>query len=267
MLVATTEAGDSLPIGQALREVGVYPEVLEKAWSEGEASSEYFEEQGVDYKWGFVRLGQSDAMLAVRIRADYRAPLNEFRTNILVSSGIATLFAALLAALMATTVTRPVERLSFAARRIRKGRMDRAVPLEPGLELGRLSRAMERMRKGIMRRDEQLRLMLAQVAHEIRNPLEGLELFAAAAEETDDSEEGGAPAEANPGGDRGPQRHHQRFLDLREAGRTGGSGRRTFGRPSGRLRHWWNPKCGRPEAPSRWNSRSPRSSHESRRTR
>lgn len=45
---------------------------------------------------------------------------------------------------------------------------------------------MERMRKGILERDEQLRLMLAQVAHEIRNPLGGLELFASAAADTAD---------------------------------------------------------------------------------
>jgi signal transduction histidine kinase len=48
---------------------------------------------------------------------------------------------------------------------------------------------MERMRVGIHRRDEQLRLMLAQVAHEIRNPLGGLELFAAAAADAKDPEE------------------------------------------------------------------------------
>jgi two-component system, OmpR family, sensor kinase len=44
---------------------------------------------------------------------------------------------------------------------------------------------MERMRLGILARDEQLRLMLAQVAHEIRNPLGGLELFASAAADTE----------------------------------------------------------------------------------
>ena len=66
--------------------------------------------------------------------------------------------------------------------------MDEPVREERGGELGRLSRAMERMREGILHRDEQLRLMLAQVAHEIRNPLGGLELFASAAAETGDAE-------------------------------------------------------------------------------
>ncbi len=67
--------------------------------------------------------------------------------------------------------------------------MDEPVATERGQEMGRLSRAMERMRRGIQERDEQLRLMLAQVAHEIRNPLGGLELFASAASETEDAAE------------------------------------------------------------------------------
>jgi signal transduction histidine kinase len=41
----------------------------------------------------------------------------------------------------------------------------------------------------VVERDEQLRLMLAQVAHEIRNPLGGLELFASAVAETEDADE------------------------------------------------------------------------------
>ena len=45
------------------------------------------------------------------------------------------------------------------------------------------------MRVGIVRRDEHLRLMLAQVAHEIRNPLGGLELFAAAVADAESPEE------------------------------------------------------------------------------
>jgi signal transduction histidine kinase len=67
--------------------------------------------------------------------------------------------------------------------------MDEPVAGEAGHEVGRLAQAMESMRLGILERDEQLRLMLAQVAHEIRNPLGGLELFASAVAETEDPEE------------------------------------------------------------------------------
>ena len=67
--------------------------------------------------------------------------------------------------------------------------MDRPFDLEGEDEIGQLARAMDRMRTRIRHRDEQLRLMLSRVAHEIRNPLGGLELFAAAAQDTEDPTE------------------------------------------------------------------------------
>ncbi len=98
---------------------------------------------------------------------------------------VAAVTAILLALFLARNVARPLERLSRVAQRIQRGRWSEPV----GEELRQLSRAMERMREGIVRRDEHLRLMLAQVAHEIRNPLGGLELFAAAVGDADSPEE------------------------------------------------------------------------------
>jgi signal transduction histidine kinase len=163
---------------------------LETAWTEGQAVTPLFPgEDGRFYKYGFKQLEQSDVMLVVLMRADYLAPLAEFRRTLVLGSVGAAIVFGMLAASLATGIVRPLERLSRAALRIQRGRWDQSVADERGDELGRLSRAMERMRVGIIQRDEQLRLMLAQVAHEIRNPLGGLELFASAAVETDDPEE------------------------------------------------------------------------------
>ena len=128
-------------------------------------------------------------MLTVLMRADYLAPLNRFQRTLVLGSFGTAILAALIAATLATNIVRPLERLSRGAIKIQRGRWDESVAVERGDELGRLSRAMERMRLGIVRRDEQLRVMLAQVAHEIRNPLGGLELFATAALEAEDPEE------------------------------------------------------------------------------
>ena len=102
----------------------------------------------------------------------------------------ASLFAAMMAAglgtLLATGIIEPLERLSGSALRIQRGQVTQPVEPEAGVELGQLARAMERMREAVVERDEQLRVMVAQVAHEIRNPLGGLELLAAAAAETED---------------------------------------------------------------------------------
>jgi signal transduction histidine kinase len=109
----------------------------------------------------------------------------------MVGSVVAAVIAALIAWMLATAISGPLNRLGRVALRIQRGHMDEPVRRERGGEVGRLSRAMERMRVGILHRDEQLQLMLAQVAHEIRNPLGGLELFASAAAESEDPEERG----------------------------------------------------------------------------
>ncbi len=189
-VIVTTDSPQIYPIGTPLRWLDAYAPELELAWTDGEAVSPLFEGQdGRFYKYGFKRLEQSDAMLTVLMRADYLAPLNRFQRTLVLGSFGTAILAALIAATLATNIVRPLERLSRGAIKIQRGRWDESVAVERGDELGRLSRAMERMRLGIVRRDEQLRVMLAQVAHEIRNPLGGLELFATAALEAEDPEE------------------------------------------------------------------------------
>ena len=189
--LVTTLPTDSIPIGATLWELAPYSEEIHRATTLGHTVSPLFyqEAEGRYFKYGFVRLEQTDAVLAVLMPADFMAPLYAFRRTVLGGSILAAVVAALIAWLLATTVTRPLNRLGRVALRIQRGRMDEPVGEEGGGELGRLSRAMERMREGILQRDEHLRLMLAQVAHEIRNPLGGLELFAAAAAETEDARE------------------------------------------------------------------------------
>ncbi len=189
-VLVTTEPPELFPIGTPLRWLDAYGPELARAWDEGEAVTPLFRgEDGRFYKYGFKQLDEGDAMLAVLMRADFLEPLDRIRNTLFAGAAGAVLLAALLAALLATGIVRPLERLSRAALRIQRGRWDESVAEERGDEVGRLSRAMERMRLGIIQRDEQLRLMLAQVAHEIRNPLGGLELFASAALETEDREE------------------------------------------------------------------------------
>lgn len=181
---------DSVPIGTPLRFLDQFVPEMDEARQVGHATTRGFRgSDGRLYKWGFAELEQSDLLLAVLMPADFLAPLASLRRQLLLYAGLAAVLAALLAALLAAGIVEPVERLSRVALRIQRGHMDEPVAPERGVELGRLSRAMERMRQGVQQRDEQLRLMLAQVAHEIRNPLGGLELFASAAGEAEDPAE------------------------------------------------------------------------------
>lgn len=188
--VVSSHPADSVPIGTPLRFLDSFGPELEQARTDGNATTVAF--TGTDgrlYKWGFAQLEQSPLVLAVLMQADYLSPLALLKRNLFVGSALAAVLAAVLAGLLAARIIEPLERLSRVALRIQRGHMSEPVAPERGEEMGRLSRAMERMRQGILVRDEQLRLMLAQVAHEIRNPLGGLELFAAAAADADDPTE------------------------------------------------------------------------------
>ncbi len=187
--IVSTESAESLPIiGTSVLIFSAYD--LSGLWEDGSATSPLFEgTDGRFYKYGFARLEESDVALAVLMRADYLAPLARLRRSVLLASAITVVLSVLVAIGLAARIAKPLERLSRVALRIQRGRITRSIEVEEGVEIGRLSRAMERMRLGIIQRDEQLRLMLAQVAHEIRNPLGGLKLFSAIAADSADPKE------------------------------------------------------------------------------
>jgi len=79
--------------------------------------------------------------------------------------------------LISQKMVSPLEELSQMARRMGFGDMKQAVLIKSDNELGLLSQAMEDMRKKVLARDQELNLMLQGIAHEVRNPLGGIELF------------------------------------------------------------------------------------------
>lgn len=189
--IVTSEDPDSIPIGTPLPFLEPYEAEIEEALTNGVGSTTrlFPGSDGRFYKYGFKQLEQTTAMIAVQAPADFVAPLRRLRTLIIAGALLSLLLAVVLGNLLAANFARPLEGLSRAALRIQRGHMDHKVELDRADELGRLANAMERMRVGIQERDEQLRLMLAQVAHEIRNPLGGLELFASAASDAETPEE------------------------------------------------------------------------------
>ena len=172
---------DSIPIGTLLRFLEPHREEMTRARTIGFATTDAFDYDDRQYKYAFMQLKQSPAVPAVLMPADFMRPVGRLGRTLLLGSMFAALLAAGLGTLLAGGVIEPLERLSRSARLMERGQMSQPVAPEEGLEVGQLARAMERMRGALVQRDEQLRLMVAQVAHEIRNPLGGLELFAAVA--------------------------------------------------------------------------------------
>lgn len=122
--------------------------------------------------------GDAVGFVLVEASADYLGPLAAFRRRLIIGGLVALALVLIATALGAGRVTRPVVRLAAAALRIGRGDLDVPIRVRTRDEVGFLAQTLDDMRAALKARDERLQMMLAGIAHEVRNPLGGLELYA-----------------------------------------------------------------------------------------
>jgi signal transduction histidine kinase len=138
---------------------------------------------GRPYKTGYAPLrdenGGISAYAGVNARASFYDSIHELRTTMAVIAIFGTLLLMAFASLSARRVSVPLSRLSEAASRIGEGKLDTEIPPGEGTtaESEILASTMRSMARSLAVRDEEMQLMLAGIAHEVRNPLGGIELF------------------------------------------------------------------------------------------
>jgi signal transduction histidine kinase len=149
------------------------------------AASVTFEgNDGVWYKTGYAPVLGAGAektpvlALGAQAPASYFTSLADLRGRLLAwGAGLALV--SIIAAVIATLlITRNVRRLATAAERIGAGDLRQPVAVKSHDELGVLGQTMDRMRRQLAERDAKMQQMLAGIAHEVRNPLAGMTLFA-----------------------------------------------------------------------------------------
>jgi signal transduction histidine kinase len=177
------DAGGGLPVGAEVPELARDRLELARVFQGAPSSSQVLFEgkDGRLYKTGYAPIlqdGKVAGAIGVEGSAEFFGPLKRlFR---LYAAWVATALVLLgvVAVLTARTLAAPLNRLVESALRIGRGDLITQVPTEPTLEIGILARELEEMRQGLESRDRQLKMMLAGVAHEVRNPIGGIELFA-----------------------------------------------------------------------------------------
>ena len=128
------------------------------------------------YLWGFYRFSD-DYWLALRLSASNFEAIDNLSKIIWTFGLVGVLLSILLGYLIAKSITRPVNELVNFSAGIGKGNLKLPVPLEMKGELKILSDAMILMRENIADNQKEKEKILAQIAHEIRNPLGGIELL------------------------------------------------------------------------------------------
>jgi signal transduction histidine kinase len=188
LILATTDTL-GMQVGEVAAGLDNYTSEIDRAL-EGEAvvTVPFTDEAGHVYQTAFVPVtGFVDplqmrqgivAVLGVDLSVEFLEVFDDFRrmTVILMLLGVG--LTVLVGFVFARTLSGPIASLVSSAERMERGEMTEPVRVEARDEIGYLGHALENMRRGIVRRDRHLRTMLAGVAHEIRNPLGGIEIFA-----------------------------------------------------------------------------------------
>jgi signal transduction histidine kinase len=137
---------------------------------------------GVDFQTGYAPIKSgSEAVVAavgVEIGVGFVKALRMFARGAFLLAGGAAVVTLLAGLMLGKSVTEPIAKLVEAAQAIGRGELTKPVRPPSRDELGYLGQTLDEMRCGLLARDERLRQMLAGVAHEIRNPLGGIELHA-----------------------------------------------------------------------------------------
>jgi signal transduction histidine kinase len=146
------------------------------------ASSTLFKgHDGQWYKSGYAPMTLDSRVVGIVLvegSAETLATVRTMQRHLLQLGVFCLVLAFILALLISKRLTAPLARLQQAARQIGLGKFDQPIQVHGRDEIAFLAQTMEEMRNAILRRDERQKAMLAGVAHEIRNPLGGIELFA-----------------------------------------------------------------------------------------
>ena len=193
------DAGGGLPVGTELPDLARDRLELTRVLAGKRAASQvlFTGSDGLLYKTGYapvVQDGQVVGAIGVEGSAAFFGPLRRLWRTFVMASAVALAVLAIIAVFTARGLAGPLRRLMDSALRIGRGDLTTPVPPEPTREIGVLARELEVMRGALESRDRQLKLMLAGVAHEVRNPLGGIALFSGLLQE---DLRAGAHADAN----------------------------------------------------------------------
>ena len=161
-------------------------EELAGVFERGETASSvtFTGNNGRIYKAGYAAIRASEnepeVVLAVRAQAPagYFTRLEDLRGRLFLWGAGLVLVSILAAVITTLFITRNIRRLAAAAERIGAGELRAPVQIRTRDEVGVLGQTMERMRQQLAERDARTQQMLAGIAHEVRNPLAGMTLFA-----------------------------------------------------------------------------------------
>ncbi len=178
---ALVDSDAGYAIAEPIADLAVNRAELQEVFAGNSRSSVLFAGQdGKLFKTGFapVRIdGRVVAAVGVDGSAAFFGPLSRLDRTLAMVGALALALVVLVALLVSRRITRPLGRLTRAARDIGRGELEGEIRVETRDEIGILASTLNDMRQSILARDRRLQMMLSGIAHEVRNPLGGMTLF------------------------------------------------------------------------------------------
>jgi len=168
--------------GADLPQARVHRRILDRAAGGVSASTPLFRDvTGEMRKTGYAPLyvrGEVAGVVGVEADAGFLREVDLLRGKILLVGLLGFAVAAVLSFGIARSVTRPLGDLVQAARAMGSGDLSHPIPAGRPDEIGFLARTLDEARERLSERDRTLRAMVAGIAHEVRNPLGGIQIYA-----------------------------------------------------------------------------------------
>ncbi|MDZ7267042.1 MAG: HAMP domain-containing histidine kinase [candidate division KSB1 bacterium] len=176
------DSRSELAIGSEYVRLRFDREEMMRAWHGWPCAAKlFFDAQQRPFKAAYAPLtegGEVRALVGIEGSAASLAAVAEMQRVLWSIAALGLLAAALSGIIFAQRLTSPLERLRAAAQAIGHGAPSVSFEVKGTEEIRFLAQTMQQMHTAIVNREQNLHLMLAGVAHEIRNPLGGIELFA-----------------------------------------------------------------------------------------
>lgn len=177
----------TVKVGEVVERHRFHLAELESARQGTPMSSVLFEgDDGTFYKSAFVALRDGPRVygfVGVDASATLFSNLHQLGQKLALFGMACIGLIVVVSILISRKIVSPISHLVESAQQIGDGHFDQPIETLAHNEIGFLSFALEEMRKNIISRDRELQTMLQGIAHEVRNPLGGIELFAGMLEE------------------------------------------------------------------------------------